>query len=270
MPASRKPPSRPGGFTLIELLVVIAVIAILASLLLPGVLQGKAAAQSAKCKSNLRQLALALSFYVDDHRVYPMWWHRGTDKYWYQILPAYAGTQGGDFSRADPLFTCPTFKGSSVNGMRSISYGYNQNGTQARSAPGSAPSGYFGLGLGGNWLPTEPINPTPEWGVQVPGDMIALGDAFVGLPTRIISDLSGTIGLQQHDNSVVGHSGFVYEPFPDGEQAARLRHRGRLNVVFCDNHLESVKYRKLLLDRSATARRRWNNDHQPHQPGPPP
>jgi prepilin-type N-terminal cleavage/methylation domain-containing protein len=59
------------GFTLVELLVVISVIAILAALLLPALAKAKASAQSAACKSNLRQLGLALTMYVQDNQKYP-------------------------------------------------------------------------------------------------------------------------------------------------------------------------------------------------------
>ena len=59
---------RRAGFTLIELLVVILIIAILAALLLPALARAKAAAQQTNCKSNLKQILVALNLYVTDNK----------------------------------------------------------------------------------------------------------------------------------------------------------------------------------------------------------
>jgi len=60
-------PAKRVAFTLVELLVVIAIIAILAALLLPTMGRAKRAAQATACISNLRQLGIALTLYVDDN-----------------------------------------------------------------------------------------------------------------------------------------------------------------------------------------------------------
>ena len=60
------------AFTLIEVLIVLAIIGILAAILLPVFNTARNSAQATTCRSNLRQIGLALELYVNDNnRFYP-------------------------------------------------------------------------------------------------------------------------------------------------------------------------------------------------------
>jgi len=57
-------------FSLIEILVVVAIIGILASLLLPSLSNARKSAQLASCKSQIKQINIALYNYLDDNDQY--------------------------------------------------------------------------------------------------------------------------------------------------------------------------------------------------------
>ncbi len=62
-------------FTLIELLVVVAIMAILASLLLPGLSRAREKTQQVVCLSNQRQIYLSLATYAQDFDGRPPLWN---------------------------------------------------------------------------------------------------------------------------------------------------------------------------------------------------
>jgi prepilin-type processing-associated H-X9-DG protein len=46
---------------------------------------------------------------------------------------------------------------------------------------------------------------------------------------------------------------------------AMARHQGRVNVLFCDGHVESPTLQYVFEDTNDAALIRWNRDHQPHR-----
>src|SRR6266498_3402800 len=124
-------PIAASGFTLIELLVVIAIIAILAALLLPALSSAKSAAQSTQCKSNLKQLGLALNMYVSDFQCYPQS-SAYTGTIWFGPLNTYLIQPPNPRTNNPPyggVFLCPSDLERRIRAGRG-SYGYNALGVQ--------------------------------------------------------------------------------------------------------------------------------------------
>lgn len=73
--------SQGARFTLIELLVVIAIIAVLASMLLPALVEAKEQAKRAECVSRLKTLGTYAHIYVDDYDNYWPWMQGNSTDY---------------------------------------------------------------------------------------------------------------------------------------------------------------------------------------------
>jgi prepilin-type N-terminal cleavage/methylation domain-containing protein/prepilin-type processing-associated H-X9-DG protein len=107
---------RKRAFTLIELLVVIAIIAILASLLLPALSKAKAKANTTKCASNEKQIAVGYLLYAGDNADYlPLASHLGdaAPSEWYFEIGSYLARQATTYSNIvakGSVVACPSAK----------------------------------------------------------------------------------------------------------------------------------------------------------------
>ena len=107
------------GFTLIELLVVIAIIAVLLAIIMPAMRRIKESAKQTICKSNLRNIGLALFMYLDDNeRKFPNY-GRANGFLWYDeggnLLPisdnrAYWGIVYKPYLKETKIFGCPSLR----------------------------------------------------------------------------------------------------------------------------------------------------------------
>jgi len=231
--SSNRPANR--AFTLIELLVVIAIIAILAAILFPVFAQARESARQTVCLSNIKQVGLAATMYVQDY-----------DEKMPEVGSAIGSTLflNGNMTNGDGLpfhgwsmtimpyvksrgmFRCPsmdkTFQGSDFcapfNGQQMTnSYSYNWF-LGADGSYGSPGDGDYGQSPDGSVLWTSPISLAA---IAQPANVIAF------LHSNSVPPYGTTWGCQ-----------YVTIETPDfiNKIRMRVRHKEGDNLAFSDGH----------------------------------
>lgn len=234
------------AFTLIELLVVVAVLALLMAVLLPALAHARQQARSVACKSNLHQLGLGMTLYLNQWGVYPGHQWRMMDAAdtrvrWFNLMArSLAGykVQG-----------CPAVDWEVG---RNNSYGYNYK--------------YLGSLRDNLVSPRRPFENYPVKAVRAPSRTIAFGDTdgtgWTKPYQRGINDpeMFGNHGYVLDptfipEYSMHSFSGGVSEPyaFKKYRTYVSTRHSKASNLCFTDGHVEWLRPKQIYKDN-----RYWN------------
>ncbi len=227
-PMSRGISGRERGFTLIELTAVVAVVLILASVLIPTMGRLRTSAQSNKCLSNQRQIAMAIQMAAQDlGNIYPPGQDESNISWAFTLEPYLGNRQAG-------LLVCPAraFNPPSANNYWASSYSLNPR-IMADVA-------------------NEPPRKVYVAAVPRPAEVILVADGGLR-PNGGAHGRFWQVDTANQSNPWAGKADQFINDGPDtddGTACFRFRHNGNLNVVFADGHAGtfpkgSIKYRNL-------------------------
>jgi len=214
------------AFTLVELLVVISIIGLLAGLAVPAINGASKKAKSGACLSNLRQIGIATLAYAAGNSFYFPEAGSGNSPGWATNLAAYLST--GTKSKKS-VFVCPGCEKpvqEAGTGEVAVTYGMH-GGLMRKGAP--ATNLLYNVARASEVILAADM-------CQDPGNK-GWSPYSIENPPIFVSQSGGRGGSIQMDSpiSTATDSDTGNNPW------MRYRHSGRVNVVMCDGHAESIK-----------------------------